>query len=446
MKLRVLTWAMMIILVINFACTKEILYPENSTVQTTEPSFDKSIYASFPETFESGSKVAYAAANVTLGTGSWNLDDALIGTSGSDRKNGSKAVRIQNTGKVNMQFNVTSGSSIVTVYHAVYGADASSTWGLWYSTNSGSSWTQTGSNVSTTSTTLSQTVFTLSVSGTIRFELRKLSGGRLNIDDIGITNNTIESASRDANLAMGNPSGAATSDSDNYLLTKDLFVLSYNNSRGSPNWVSWHLSTDWKGAVDRCDCFTQDHDLPAGFYKAADGHYDNTGFNRGHMCPSEDRDETDPENAITFKMTNIMPQAPNLNQQTWKYLEDYCRTLMNNGNELYIISGGYGSGGTGSNGGTTYTIHSGDITVPAYCWKVIVVLPIGTNDAVRVNSATRVIAVIMPNLQTVNSQPWGYYRTTVDAIETATGYDILSAVPMVIQTVVESVTDSGPTS
>jgi endonuclease G, mitochondrial len=449
MKPRLLIWAMLTLLVINFACKKDIQFPDNSvttTTTTTEPSSEKSIYANFPETFESGSKGAYAAANVTLSTGTWNLDDALIGSSASDRKNGSKAVRMQNTGKINMQFNVTSGSSIVTIYHGVYGADASSTWGLWYSTDGGSNWTQTGSNMSTTSTTLSQAVFTLSVSGNIRFELRKLSGGRLNIDDFSVTDNTTESASRDDNLAMGNPSGAATSDSNNYILIKDLFALAYNNSRGSANWVSWHLSTDWKGTAERCDCFTQDHDLPTGFYKAATSHYTNTGFDRGHMCPSEDRDETDEENAITFKMTNIMPQAPNLNQQTWKYLEDYCRTLINNGNELYIISGGYGSGGTGSSGGTTYTIHSGDITVPSYCWKVIVVLPIGTNDLARLNVGTRVIAVIMPNLQTVNSQPWGYYRTTVDAIESATGYDILSNAPGLIQSVIEAVTDSGPTS
>jgi endonuclease G len=448
MRPRLLTWAILTLLVISFACKKEILYPDNSPVQTTEPSQQKSIYASFPETFESGSKGAYAAANVVLSTGTWNLDDALIGTSASDRKNGSKAVRMQNTGKITMQFNVTSGASIVTVYHGVYGADASSSWGLWYSTDGGSNWTQTGSNVSTTSTSLSQAVFALNISGNIRFEVRKLSGGRLNIDDLNIINNTTESASRDDNLAMGNPTNAVavSTDSNNYLVSKDLFVLSYNNSKGIPNWVSWHLSTDWKGMAERCDCFTQDSQLPTGYYKAADGHYTNSGFDRGHMCPSEDRDETDAENAITFKMTNIMPQAPIMNQQTWKNLETYCRTLATNGNELYIISGGYGSGGIGTGGTTVHTINSGKITVPANCWKVIVILPIGTNDVARVNSATRVIAVIMPNVQTVNSQPWGYYRTTVDAIESATGYDVLSNVPAVIQTAIEAVTDSGPTS
>ena len=447
---RLLTWALLTVLVINFACKKEIRdTPVTSNSSSHNHQHQKSIYSGWPEAFESGSKGAYAAADVSLSTGTWNLDDALIGSSASDRKNGSKAVRMQNTGKITMKFNVTSGASIVTIYHAVYGTDGSSTWDLYYSTDNGSNWTKTGSTTSTTLTTLSQAVFNVNVSGNIRFELRKLGGGRLNIDDFSITNNTTESASRDDNLAMGNPSGAVTDTNfkNNYLVVKDLFVLSYNNSRGGPNWVSWHLSADWKGAAERCDCFTQDTQLPStGFYRATDAHYNNSGFDRGHMCPSEDRDESDDDNRVTFKMTNIVPQSDELNQEVWKYLEEYCRELMDNGNELYIITGAYGSGGVGDGGTTVHTINSGKITVPSNCWKVIVVLPIGTNDVSRVNVATRVIAVDMPNNQTVSSQGWGYYRTSVDAIETTTGYDILSNLPANIQAVIEAMVDNGPTS
>jgi endonuclease G len=115
------------------------------------------------------------------------------------------------------------------------------------------------------------------------------------------------------------------------------------------------------------------------------------------------------------------------------------------GNELYIISGVRGIGGTGSNGGTTKTIASGGITVPNRVWKVIVVLPVGTSDVTRMSKNTRVIAVDMPNNQTVNSQPWGFYRTSVDAIESATGFDFLSNVPSSVQTIVEASIDNGPT-
>ena len=41
---------------------------------------------------------------------------------------------------------------------------------------------------------------------------------------------------------------------------------------------------------------------------------------------------------------------------------------------------------------------------------------------------------------------WGTYRTSVDAIETATDLDLVSAVPAAIQQTIEARTDNGPTS
>ncbi len=421
-----------------------------NSLSTIHHSEARSVYTGFPETFESGTKTAYAAANVTLSTGSWNLSDALIGNSTSDRKNGSQSVRIQNTGTVTMNFDKTSGAYQVSVVNGVYGTDASSTWGLWYSTNSGSTWTQTGSTITTSSTTLTTTTFTMSLSGNVRFQLRKLTGGRLNVDDISITDNTSSSTTdtiptRDNNMAMGNPSGAGTSSANNYLMVKSQYALSYNNSRGMANWVSWHLSGAWKGTATRCNCFASDATLPSSYFHATTSNYTSTGFDRGHLCPSDDRDGSDSDNRATFLMTNMSPQAPNMNQITWEAFEAYCRTLITTGNELYIIAGGYGTGGNGSSGGTTTSIASGSINVPSHFWKIAVILPVGINDVTRVTTATRVIAIDMPNTQTVNTHTWDYYRTTVDAIESATGYDFLSNVSTSIQSTIESTVDSGPT-
>lgn len=428
------------------ACKKETTV---SNVDNATQVFTEAVYAGFPETFESGTKTAYAAADVTLSTGSWNLTDALIGTSTADAKNGTKSIRMQNSGTATMNFNVNNGAASVSVYYAKYGTDASSTFQLWYSTNSGSTWSQVGTTTVTASTTtLTQTSFPCSLTGSVRFQIRKTGGGRLNIDDISIDDNNNTTPTRDDNMAMGNPSAATTntSNTNNYLMVKTQYALSYNNSRGSANWVSWHLSTAWKGTATRCDCFTGDASLPTGYFKAVTSNYTNTGFDRGHMCPSDDRDGSAADNAATFLMTNILPQAPNNNQITWAALETYCRTLITQGNELYIISGGRGTGGTGSLGGTTNTIAGGSIAVPNRVWKVIVVLPVGSSDVSRVSTGTRVIAVDMPNVQTVNSQPWGFYRTSVDAIESATGYDFLNNVPTAIQSVIEAAVDNGPTS
>jgi endonuclease G, mitochondrial len=445
MRIKHLLIPILIITLFGVSCTKENPgYLDE--IPTQSPHYNTSSVSAtgFPETFESGSKGAYAAADVVLTTGTWNLSDALIGTSTSDAKNGAKSVRIQNSGKVTMKFDVTNGATSVSVYYAKYGTDASSTFQLWTSVNGGTTWVQSGSTITASTTTLTKATFTTSFTGSVRFEIRKTGGGRLNIDDLDIQSNA---GSVEDNMAMGNPSGATTNTAypNNYLMVKTQFTLAYNNSRGTPAWVAWHISPEWDGSAARCDCFTVDNTLPSTFFKATTSNYTNTGFDRGHMCPSADRDLNAADNAATFLMTNIMPQSPNLNQITWAALETYCRTLMNAGNELYVYSGGYGTGGTGSLGGVTNTIAGGAITVPSNYWKVIVVLPQGTNDVARVTTSTRVIAVNMPNNQTVNAQTWGYYRVSVASLQSILGYNFLSNVPTSIQNVIEANADNGPT-
>lgn len=252
-------------------------------------------------------------------------------------------------------------------------------------------------------------------------------------------------ATRDDNLAMGNPSGATTSTSNknNFLMVKPQYALSYNDSRGAANWVSWHLSSAWKGSAPRSDSFKTDTSLPTGFLRVSTSFYTNTGFDRGHLCPSEDRDASTSDNAATFLMTNVTPQAPDNNRITWVELENYARKLVTQGNELYIVAGGRDSGGQGSSGSAT-TIHSGDVTVPSHMWKVLVVLPVGSNDVSRVTSSTRVIAVDMPNNQSVDTKNWGAYRVSVDALESLTGFDFFSNVSTSVQSAVESKVDNGP--
>jgi endonuclease G len=248
------------------------------------------------------------------------------------------------------------------------------------------------------------------------------------------------------NLAMGNPSGAVSSlnSPTNYLLVRPQYAVGYHRDQGKPLWVSWHLGQDDLGEAVRQDDFRADPGLPSGWYQVKPSDYSGYGFDRGHNCPSGDRTATEDDNSATFLMSNMMPQAPQNNQQTWGNLEDYCRTLVRAGNELYIVCGSYGRGGTGSAGYYT-TIARGKVTVPANCWKVVVVLPSGSNDVGRVTSSTRVIAINTPNNNSLNTA-WGGYRTSVDAIEAAAGLDILSALPLSVQNALEARTDTGPTN
>lgn len=388
------------------------------------------------EGFESGGKTAYAAANVTLGSGSWYLDEALTGNTASDRKTGTWSARVRETGKIRMNFNVAS-SGTVTIQHAKYGTDGNSNWELWQSANSGSTWAKVGSTITTSSTTLTTATFTVNTSVAVRFEVRKTTGGanRINIDNIAVTAGSGPPPSSNVHMTMGNPSNAVTSTGapTNYLMEKVQYAMSYHRDNGTPNWVSWHLASTWLGTTPRQDDFRADTTLPAGWYQVGASSYSGSGYDRGHMCPSGDRTASVADNSSTFLMTNMIPQAPDNNQQTWANLETYCRTLVGQGNELYIISGGQGVSGF---------INNGNVAIPTNTWKVIIVLPSGSNDVSRVTTSTRVIAVVMPNQNGISTN-WRNFRVSVDYVESLTGYNFFSNVPDSIENVIEQNIDAG---
>lgn len=246
-----------------------------------------------------------------------------------------------------------------------------------------------------------------------------------------------------SNMMLGNPSNATANIvvANNYLIARPQYCMSYNNSKLTTNWTSWHLYSGDIGSAPRQDDFRADATLPSSWYHVTDTdfQYSTYGFDRGHMCPSADRTATVADNSATFLMSNMIPQAPNNNQQTWANLENYCRTLIDGGNELYIICGPYGEGGTSAKG--TFNVLASGVVVPSQTWKIIVVLPNGDNDLSRITTSTRVIAVDMPNIQSINTN-WRNYRVSVDALETLTGYDFLSNVSTSIQDIIEANVDN----
>jgi endonuclease G len=240
-------------------------------------------------------------------------------------------------------------------------------------------------------------------------------------------------------LEFGNPSNAVADlqQANNYLMEKPSFSLSYNKDKGTPNWVSWHLENDWTGSLPRFDTFRADPAVSPDWYRVQSTDYFASGFDRGHMTPNADRDNpaSIPLNQETFLMSNMVPQAPNNNQGPWADLENFLRTLLP-ANEVYVVAGPAGVGGSGDNGPAD-TIANGHVTVPAYTWKVALVLPLGESDVSRVNAGTRAIAVIMPNQNSINTD-WHAYLTTVDAVEALTGYDFFENVPDIVENSMEA--------
>ena len=420
------------------------------------------------EDFEMGTKAAYLLGDVTIKTGIWSFDDALLGKLPADIKNDLQSVRLR-TGKMTMNFDIDS-ITMLKINHAQYGTDAVSEVSVWMSEDQGITFTQLGSSLATNSRSFITDSFKISATKKVRFQIRKTGTTRVNIDDIifigkgnpnitftdpldvvddnliqgstpaagrGVPNGTgadVPPADGDnSNLLFGNPSGATNSItmSENYLIDMKFYTESYSSSRGTPNWVSWHIDASRIGSTGRLDNFASFLDLPSNYYQVQSNSYSGSGFDRGHNCPSGDRTSSTEANSSTFLMPNMIPQAPNNNQKAWASLESYLRAEVQKGFEVYIIMGSYGKGGTGSIG-FAETINGGKIVVPKRVWKVAVILPIGNNDLARVTSDTRVLAIDTPNENNISSD-WKSFITTIDAVEKSTSYDLLSKLPTAIQ-------------
>jgi DNA/RNA endonuclease G (NUC1) len=226
-------------------------------------------------------------------------------------------------------------------------------------------------------------------------------------------------------MALGNPDNATAqaSNTTHYLMKRSQFALSYNDTLRYPNWVAWHLSKTDIGSVERGQ-FQPDSSLPSNFKRITPSDYTRSGYDRGHNCPSKDRSSTRSDNDAVFYMTNMTPQAHGMNAGPWEGLESYSRDLVKQGNELFIYCG------HGFSAKTHKTIGRAGIAVPDYGWKVVVVVPNGAGDPLRrINATTRVIAVRMPNINTISRKDWREYRTSVDEIEQATGLKFFTALP-----------------
>ena len=179
--------------------------------------------------------------------------------------------------------------------------------------------------------------------------------------------------------------------------------------------------------------------MPAGFYQVKSTDYSGSGYDRGHLCPSADRTDNTTNNDLVFLMSNMIPQSPDNNQGLWNNLEGDCRTIAAAGNELLITCGPSGFG-------TNRTASAGLVYIPSNVWKIIVVVTNGPGTALsRITTATRVIAVNTPNIAGVRTTPWTNFLTSVNQLQTNTGFTFFTALPAYTAAVLRAKIDGQPT-
>ena len=237
-------------------------------------------------------------------------------------------------------------------------------------------------------------------------------------------------------MQLGNPTDAKSdrSNHEHYLIQRTVLAEDYDDERGEPNWVAWDLTADDMGPAKRTPAFHPDSELPANFHQITSAEYKQSGFDRGHMCPSADRTDNAQDNEMVFAMSNIIPQSKDNNEGVWEHLETYCREQAQSGNELLIISGPAGFNG--------YRIPNGPVLIPSHTWKIIVEVPNGPGSVLsRITPATRVIAVDIPNIEGIRNNPLTQYETSVNQIEVLTGFHFFTALAPDIAAVLKAKID-----
>lgn len=231
-----------------------------------------------------------------------------------------------------------------------------------------------------------------------------------------------------AHVELGTPRDA--DESDDVLLRRKQYVLSYNPKLHVANWASWRLrASDFGRAERHRGEFFEDSMLPPGILRITHRDYSRSGFDRGHLVRSADRTASRDDNDATFFMTNVVPQRHALNEGAWSALEQHCAELSRHrGKQLFIVAGPIFDG-------PPRVIGPG-VRVPDALFKIVVVLEPGQGRR-DVVAGTPVIAVRMPNRDDAGLA-WETHRTTVDALEAATGYDFLDGVDPAVQAVVEA--------
>ena len=154
--------------------------------------------------------------------------------------------------------------------------------------------------------------------------------------------------------------------------------------------------------------------------------YMQSGYSRGHMCPSGDNKWSQRAQEESFLMTNICPQNSNLNGGDWNDLEMLCRTWAKRYDRVYIVCGPVLRGDTHKTIGRQ---RNRRITVPEAFYKVV--LRTGKNAAA--------IGFVYEN--NGSSQPMKEAVRTVDEIEQLTGLDFFSALPDDVERRIEAKAD-----
>ena len=124
------------------------------------------------------------------------------------------------------------------------------------------------------------------------------------------------------------------------------YSLEYSYKYKHSYWIAYRFDNTTGGNVGRNEAYKPDPELPSQ-YAAKHNDYTNSGYTRGHLCASSDRQYSKEANQQTFYMSNISPQSGNgFNQSgsAWNTGEDKVQAwgynISRSTDTLYVVKGG----------------------------------------------------------------------------------------------------------
>ena len=212
-------------------------------------------------------------------------------------------------------------------------------------------------------------------------------------------------------------------------------IIGFNCDLKLAAWSFHVLSPDvLVGGVSRTNDFRKDSLIECGdgieqdyFRKVPkeDGtvSFENFGFDRGHLAPSADFRWSKKALSESYFYSNMTPQAPGFNRESWAEVEDLMRRIMaNNPRPYYIVTGPILDKNLPK-------VEKGinKLPIPAFHYKIII-------DLTQDNQ--KGMAFLMPNKKC--DMPPSAYVVSIDSIEKLTGLDFFSKLDQSIAASIES--------
>lgn len=150
-------------------------------------------------------------------------------------------------------------------------------------------------------------------------------------------------------LKGGNSLFIVHTTSDSYDHDGVNYCVEWDADRKAQRWTAYQMHRGYSGSAGYYGTFTEDPDLPSSArFSDTNYMYSGSGFTRGHICPSADRQYSREANMQTFYYSNMQPQFYNFNAGSnysgiWVRMENRVRQWagqLASSDTMYVCKGG----------------------------------------------------------------------------------------------------------